>query len=79
MEGDRSLFGGGIFLMRAGGWRGLVRQEGDGLAAEGDEVGGCLNCDLGGFRGLTVTAGVPVLGCLVVRGRGERGAVLAVV
>ena len=27
---------------------------GDGLGAEGDEVGGCLNCDLGGFRGLTV-------------------------
>ena len=52
MEGDRSLFIGGFCLLRTGGWRGLVRQEGDGLTAEGGEVGGCLNCDLGGLRGL---------------------------
>ena len=52
MEGDRLLSVGGFCLLRAGGWRGLVRQEGDGLAAEGDEVGGCLNCDLEGFRGM---------------------------
>ena len=49
MEGGRSLSIGGICLLRAGGWRGLVRQEGDGLAAEGDEVGGCLNSDLERF------------------------------
>ena len=48
MEGDRSLSIGGVCLLRAGGWRGLVRQEGDGLAVEGDGLGGCLNCDLGG-------------------------------
>ena len=64
MEGGRSLSIGGFCLLRAGGRRGLVSQEGDGLAAEGDEVGGCLNCDLGGnrdlggFRGLTAVAGV---------------------
>ena len=29
MEGDRSLSIGGICLLRAGGWRGLVSQEGD--------------------------------------------------
>ena len=47
MEGRRSLSVGGTCLLRAGGRRGFVSQEGDGLAAEGDEVGGCLNCDLG--------------------------------
>ena len=30
----------------------------------------CLNCDLGGFGGLTVIAGEPVLGCLIIWGRG---------
>ena len=58
MEGGRSLSVGGIFLLWAGGWRGLVSQEGDGLAAGGGEVGGCLNCDFGGLRGLTAVAGV---------------------
>lgn len=30
----------------------------------------CLHCDLGGFGGLTVIAGEPVLGCLIFWGRG---------
>ena len=30
MEGGRSLSIGGFCLLRAGGWRGLVSQEGDG-------------------------------------------------
>ena len=29
--------------------RGRTGRLGDGLGAEGDEVGGCLNCDLGGL------------------------------
>ena len=47
----------------------------------------CLNCDLGGnrdlggFRRLSVIAGEPVLGFLMIGGTGrwERGAVLVVV
>ena len=46
MAGVRCLLG-GSFCCGGGGWRGLVSQEGDGLAAGGGEVGGCLNCDLG--------------------------------
>ena len=44
---------------------------GGGLGTEGDEVGGCLNCDLGGLWGLTVIAGEPALGCPIIRGWGE--------
>ena len=51
--------------------RGRTGRLGDGLGAEGDEVGGCLNCDLGGLWGLTAVAGEPAQGFLIIRGRGD--------
>ena len=51
--------------------RGRMGRLGDGLGAEGDEVGGCLNCDLGGLWGWAVISGEPTQGCLIIRGRGD--------
>ena len=54
--------------------RGRTGRLGAGLGAEDDEVGGCLNCDLGGFEGWAVMADEPTQGCLFIWGRGwERG------